>query len=156
MSACEQDTYGESRQCHLAVHPHVALHLPLQMFLGGELMRRNAVTGGRRREVWRWGDKRYHERSIIQSDVNFLRPSGCPGSGTLAERGDQTAAQTRRKSHLFIFSFICGRLSFIFSPLLRRLGTNSSFIVTVSRLEAAAAVLLGVHHQARSCLHNGC
>lgn len=55
LGASEQDTHGESRQRHLAVHPHVALHLPLQMFLGRELMRRAAVAGG---------GKRHHEMSI--------------------------------------------------------------------------------------------
>lgn len=65
---CERDTYGKSRQRHLAVHPHVALHLPLQMFLGGELVRRNAIAGvGRRDGGSRWGE--------ISRKVNY--PIGC-------------------------------------------------------------------------------
>lgn len=39
-------TYRESRQRHLAVHPHVALHLPLELLLGAQFVGRDAVPGG--------------------------------------------------------------------------------------------------------------
>lgn len=137
--ACEresdQDTYGENWQCHLAVHPHVALHLPLQMFLGGELMRRHAVTGGGRGVGV--GDKRYHERSIIQSDANVYRPSGRPGSGVLS-RALRSNGRADKKKISFIHFLVHLRPSVLhFFHLFRRLGTNSPFIATLPPVERA-------------------
>lgn len=39
-------TYRESRQRDLAVHPHVALHLSLLLFLGAQFIWRDAISGG--------------------------------------------------------------------------------------------------------------
>lgn len=39
-------TYRESRQRDLAVHPHVSLHLSLELLLGAQFIWRNAISEG--------------------------------------------------------------------------------------------------------------